>query len=180
MFLRSLMYSPIIFLSKRWFSRSHWATWLLSMGSLRRPFSCRNWMPFLGFWLNCSVPVMSSWRRKTKIQDAAACLPWSWRRNTVKRLLTFFFALISSNSCESGKSDEKRCGFRWVFCSPETNTFASCWGGKKYVRFKLCVKRLTSIISWIGSTHFNLVSCLMSTQVRVLGLSRCQTVVQSH
>lgn len=62
MFLRSLMYSPIIFLSSRGFSLSHWATWLLSKGLLRRPFSCRNWIPFLGFWLNCSVPVISSWK----------------------------------------------------------------------------------------------------------------------
>ncbi|TNN44945.1 hypothetical protein EYF80_044880 [Liparis tanakae] len=56
MFLRSLTNSPIIFLSSRGFSRSHWATWSLSRGLLSRPFSCRNWIPFLDFWLNCSVP----------------------------------------------------------------------------------------------------------------------------
>ncbi|EDL41983.1 mCG146174, partial [Mus musculus] len=60
MFLRSLTNSPIIFLSNRGFSRSHWATSVLSIGMVRRPFSCRNWIPFFGFWLNCSVPVISS------------------------------------------------------------------------------------------------------------------------
>lgn len=59
-FLRSLMYSPIIFLSSRGFSLSHWAICLLSVGLTRRPFSCRNCIPFLGFWLNCSVPVINN------------------------------------------------------------------------------------------------------------------------
>lgn len=62
----SLMNSPIIFLSSRGFSLSHWATSLVSIGLLRRPFSCRNWMPFLGFWLNCSVPVMRSYKYRAK------------------------------------------------------------------------------------------------------------------
>lgn len=42
MFLRSLTNSPIIFLSSRGFSRSHWATSVLSIGMVRRPLSCRN------------------------------------------------------------------------------------------------------------------------------------------
>lgn len=65
-FLRSLINSPIIFLSRRGFSLNHWATSLLSMGLLSRPFSCRIWMPFLGFWLNCSVPVIRSFETKKK------------------------------------------------------------------------------------------------------------------
>lgn len=71
MFLRSLTNSPIIFLSNRGFSRSHWATSVLSIGMVRRPFSCRNWIPFFGFWLNCSVPVIRSWRRNTRVLKAA-------------------------------------------------------------------------------------------------------------
>lgn len=63
MFLRSLTNSPIIFLSRRGFSLSHLATSLLSMGVARRFFSCRNCIPFFGFWLNCSVPVIRSCRR---------------------------------------------------------------------------------------------------------------------
>ena len=66
MFLRSLTNSPIIFLSNRGFSRSHWATSVLSIGMVSRPFSCRNWIPFFGFWLNCSVPVIRSCRRNTR------------------------------------------------------------------------------------------------------------------
>lgn len=129
MFLRSLTYSPIIFLSNRWFSRSHWATWLLSKGSLRRPFSCRNWMPFLGFWLNCSVPVMSSWNQTTQIKGRVIVYVDGLTRvrHKVYFFLTFFFALISSNSWESGKSDEKRCGFRWVFCSAGGNRLILYW-----------------------------------------------------
>lgn len=77
MFLRSLTNSPIIFLSSRGFSRSHWATSVLSMGMVRRPFSCKNWIPFFGFWLNCSVPVISSWREnetKQKLDVSQAAL----------------------------------------------------------------------------------------------------------
>lgn len=121
-FLRSLMYSPIIFLSRRWFSLSHWATWLLSRGSLRRHFSWRNWMPFLGFWLNCSVPVISNWIQGEKIGNTAGengynNLFMSCDKKSPSN--TFFFVLISISSCESGKYDEKRRGFFWALFSAE-------------------------------------------------------------
>lgn len=125
MFLRSLMYSPIIFLSSRGFSLSHWATWLLSMGLVRRPFSCRNWIPFLGFWLNCSVPVISSWtcdkKGRLRMQRKIFRIGCGWCYVTTHPdesvQLTFFFVLISINSWESGEHDEKRWGFFGVLFS---------------------------------------------------------------
>lgn len=82
------MYSPIIFLSSRGFSLSHWAIWLSSVGLRRRPFSCKNWIPFFGFWLNCSVPAINNWGRQqnheriarysSKCRENRRVLPFSW------------------------------------------------------------------------------------------------------
>lgn len=56
-----LIYSPIIFLSKRGFSRRKCTTSCGSTGVDNRWLSCRNWIPFFGFELKCSEPVARSW-----------------------------------------------------------------------------------------------------------------------
>ena len=54
------IYSPIIFLQRCGFSRRKRPTSIGSVGLERRRFSWRYSIPLLGFMLNCSVPVESS------------------------------------------------------------------------------------------------------------------------
>jgi hypothetical protein len=77
-----LMYSPIIFLSSRGFSRRKCTTSCASRGVDNRWCSCRNIIPFFGFELNCSDPEASSWNaHKTPLNYPLGCYihffkPW--------------------------------------------------------------------------------------------------------
>jgi hypothetical protein len=55
-----LIYSPIIFLSKRGFSFRNVAISTGFNGDDNRPCSCKNSIPFFGFVLNFSVPEVSN------------------------------------------------------------------------------------------------------------------------